>query len=368
MKKKEFWDFTWKILLVAALLIGIVNLTMNLLSIRLESHQEAVVTETSEAYIPEETAIVAQVFAAGMIDYGLKAPQVQDYSVCFEALHDLISNYEIASCTQRTLAGTQVPAAFAENVREIGIDAVGLATPNAMANGKEGVEKALVFWDAQELQQAGMNWSTDQSNLIRPFELNGISVVFLSYTDILDDELPDSQQYLVNVYDDESTPQFVEAAAEEADIVIVSICWEGGNLEDPSDRQKTVAKALADAGASVIMGNAENAVQPVAWIDDTLVFYSMGNLLSDADENMDRIGIVGAVTVTKTVLYDKVKIELTNPKVDLIYSAADESGQYCSRLFTSLAENDLEDADEIKQQYTECLLRMDDSIRIGGMQ
>lgn len=367
MNRNTFWDVTGKILLVLALLIGMISLSMNLLSLQLEKRNPQN-SGGVNYYLPEENSSVIRILGTGMIDYGLYAPQIQDYSECFEDLHDLISNYEVSVCTQRTLVGTQVPAAFAENVRKIGFDAVGLATPNAMTNGKKGVDDSLVFWDAQQLQQAGNYWSTDQQNLIRPFEINGISVVFLSYTDYLDDPLPEQEKYLVNVYDDEKTPLFVEQAADVADVVVVSICWKGSDGEAPNERQKTIAKALADAGASVILGNAYNAVQPVAWIDDTLVFYSMGNVLCDGAPGQNRLGLAGVVTVTKTTLYDKKKIELTNPRVDVFCSVESEDGQYVSRPVSSLSDDQLEDHEAVYENCRRIIQSMDDSIRVGGLQ
>ena len=198
-------------------------------------------------------------------------------------------------------------------------------------------------------------------------EYNGISVIYLSYTDLLDEELPENENYLVNVYNDEKTPQFVNEAANMADLVIVSIVWEGEPGALPNERQRAVAEALADAGASIVVGYADHAVQPVCWIDDTLVFYSLGDLYSEETEAADRIGALGAVTVTETIYGDKSRVELTNPKVDLVISVPDGEGHSDVKLLSAADDKEVEDRKEFLEGYTKTIQRMDDSIRIGGL-
>ena len=137
--------------------------------------------------------------------------------------------------------------------------------------------------------------------------------------------------------------------------------WEGTNKENPSERQKEIAQRLADSGASIIFGNANNSIQPIEWIDDTLVFYSMGNVLTSEDDYA--LGLVGTVTITKHTVYDKTRIELTNPKVDCVYEKKDDDGH----ITVSFYDNNIELA-ATYADLIEVLHRMDDSIRIGGIQ
>ena len=146
----------------------------------------------------------------------------------------------------------------------------------------------------------------------------------------------------------EKSPEIVEEARRNADVVIVSMYWEGTNKEYPSERQKEIAQRLADSGASIIFGNANNSIQPIEWIDDTLVFYSMGNVLTSEDDYA--LGLVGTVTIT-------------NPKVDCVYEKKDDDGH----ITVSFYDNNIELA-ATYADLIEVLHRMDDSIRIGGIQ
>lgn len=370
MKNKEFWDTTGKFLIVLAVVLGLLSLTLNAVSMFFERRQPQVVTVTSEPYVaPEEESSVINILAMGTADYGLHAPEETDYSIRLVDIKNLASNYDLRVFSQKTLIGTEVPTAFGDTVVGAGFNAVALANPDSFQYGKEAIDTSLQYWQSKEIHVAGNNSSTDQQNLIRPFEINGITVTFLSFTDGMNNALPEHERYLVNVYDDEKSPMVVADAAWQSDVVVVSMYWDGQDQELPNERQRTIAKALADAGASVIIGNAKNAIQPVQWIDDTLIFYSMGNLVSDDVEEENRLGVAGAVTITKTTLYNYYKkVELTNPRVELVYSVMNPDGSTIAKPFNLFNDGDLEHADEIYSTYQNVLQKMDDSIRMGGLQ
>ena len=100
--------------------------------------------------------------------------------------------------------------------------------------------------------------------------------------------------YQVLAFDDSAGPMDVEgavravaAAAEQADLVIVSVHWGGEYQAAPSPRQRTVAARLAAAGADVVAGHGPHVLQPVEWVGETLVAYSLGNFLFDQPYPVD---------------------------------------------------------------------------------
>ena len=79
----------------------------------------------------------------------------------------------------------------------------------------------------------------------------------------------------------------VASAAQDADPIIVSIHWGGEFQSEPSPRQRDIAARLAAAGATVVAGHGPHVLQPVEWIGDTLIAYSLGNLLFDQPYPVD---------------------------------------------------------------------------------
>jgi poly-gamma-glutamate synthesis protein (capsule biosynthesis protein) len=71
----------------------------------------------------------------------------------------------------------------------------------------------------------------------------------------------------------------VEAAAEVADIVVVSIHW--GFELDTNPRADDIerAHAMIDAGADIIFGHHQHRMQPLEFIDDKPVFWGLGNFV-----------------------------------------------------------------------------------------
>ncbi len=90
----------------------------------------------------------------------------------------------------------------------------------------------------------------------------------------------------------------VAAAAERADMVIVSVHWGGEYQAAPGPRQQAVARALAEAGAGIIVGHGPHVLQRIEWIGETLVAYSLGNFLFDQLYPVDcRWGAILRVTL-----------------------------------------------------------------------
>ena len=364
--EKNFWNDTGRILIILALVIASTSLIMTLLTKSMEKKEEAAaISASASAYwLPEETTNVVNVFAAGTVNTTM---QSSDYSACVSSLSEIISTSGFSSYQQESLIGTDLPSEFGDAMVSSGFNLVGLANPASLAHGKDGIDSSMAYWTDSSAMTSGTNTSTDSQNQLRIAEVDGVSAAFLSFTDLLDDPIPENENYLVNVYDDEKSPLLVNKAAQNADIVIVSIFWNGGQGALPNDRQKQIAEALAGAGASVIIGNAENAVQPVCWIDDTLVFYSLGNLLTDEIDSTDRIGAIGAVTVTEITAGTTHRIELTNPKVDLVVSCPQSDGSVVVKPISDVTEAELPDREGLYDGYSQTLKRMDDSIRIGGL-
>lgn len=78
----------------------------------------------------------------------------------------------------------------------------------------------------------------------------------------------------------------VKEARVQAQFVIVSMHWGEEYQGGPTERQETLAKQLADAGADVVWGHHPHVLQRMQWLNSAdgrrvLVLYSLGNLLAD---------------------------------------------------------------------------------------
>ncbi len=168
-------------------------------------------------------------------------------------------------------------------LRASGLDLVSLANNHALDAGPAGLDQTL-----NTLQSAGIEGVT-HSKAGRLDSLRALSL---------------SMRYQLLAFDDSKAPLDVDGAAQEvseaarqADLVIVSLHWGGEYQAGPSPRQRTIARVLARAGADLVVGHGPHVLQPVEWVGESLVAYSLGNLLFDQPYPLDcRWGVILRVT------------------------------------------------------------------------
>ena len=71
----------------------------------------------------------------------------------------------------------------------------------------------------------------------------------------------------------------VRAASRKADVVVVYLHWGQEGQACPTPVQRTAARALAAAGADVVVGSHAHVLLGSGWLDDTYVNYGLGNFL-----------------------------------------------------------------------------------------
>ena len=99
--------------------------------------------------------------------------------------------------------------------------------------------------------------------------------------------------------------------------------WGEENHFVPSNSQKKQAKYLASLGVDIIIGTHPHVIQPIEWIDDTLVIYSLGNLITAQTSDYDYGRLVGMM-VTLDIQKKNKNIFINNVKCELTYNYYDE--------------------------------------------
>jgi poly-gamma-glutamate capsule biosynthesis protein CapA/YwtB (metallophosphatase superfamily) len=172
----------------------------------------------------------------------------------------------------------RAPRAAGAALGDVGLDLASLANNHALDAGSAGLADT-----AGSLYENGVRpldeacWSGAVSSTL---------LGFLAFDDTT--EMLDVQQLAQNVAD----------CANSTDFVVVSVHWGGEYQVVPSVRQRTLAKTIAAAGADVIVGHGTHVLQPIEWRDETVVLYSLGNLLFDQMYPTDcRLGAVIILTI-----------------------------------------------------------------------
>ena len=115
----------------------------------------------------------------------------------------------------------------------------------------------------------------------------------------------------------------VEAVRDQVDVLMVAMHWGVEYTDEPTKYEKDMAEYLASLGVDIIIGAHPHVIQPVTWIDDTLVIYSLGNFISAQyqDDNYNKmVGLMTSLEIHKTVKGDQSSIMISNVDNDLVFT------------------------------------------------
>ena len=181
-----------------------------------------------------------------------------------------------------------------------------------------------------QVQSAGtyLNEQDRQERYPALVEINGIKISLLNYTHTTNGFTVKKPVSINMLYDNAQIIKDLEAAKDQLpDVIIVFLHW-GNEFEQKPDRdQKQQAAFLFKNGADIIIGSHPHVVQPVEYFsyDETdpakkkLVYWSLGNLISDQKEKYTDSGILASFTITKNKRTNQVQIENYNAITYWIY-------------------------------------------------
>jgi len=249
-----------------------------------------------------------------------------DFTKMFTSIKEMVKDYDLKFYNQETIIGGKElglstyprfnsPEEIVDAMLDMGFNMVSLANNHTLDKGTKGVLNSIDYWSEKDALTSGSYKSIEDRNSINIKEKNGIKYTLLSYTTTTNGLVP-KYDYLVNVYDEEKVKEDIERIKPYTDVIMVSMHWGEEYNSNPSSRQKQIAKYLSSLGVNVIIGTHPHVIQPIEFIDDTLVIYSLGNFIS-AQIGIDRL--VGMM-VSYDIVKDKDIIRIENVKADLIYT------------------------------------------------
>jgi len=168
-----------------------------------------------------------------------------------------------------------------ESIVNSGIDVVSLANNHIMDYTGPALLDTLNALDENGILHAGAGMNEADADKIVEMDVNGVSIAFFSWTDIVPDnyvaydDQPGVASARLNMDD---ALKRVREAKETHDVVIVAMHW-GIEYQDYIDEytQSDPAHKFADAGADVILGNHPHVLEGIEFYNGTLIAYAHGN-------------------------------------------------------------------------------------------
>lgn len=222
-----------------------------------------------------------------------------DYSSFYENIKNDISSADIAVINQETILGGSEfeytgypvfnsPWEIGTAAIDAGFDIFTCATNHSLDKGYAGIEQECAFFDQHpEVVHVGTNDSEEDYNSIIYYEKNSIRFAILNYTYGTNGiPIPESSPWCVNMMDKEKITADVNAAKQNADVIIVFPHWGTENSTSVSDYQREYVQLFSDLGVDIVIGTHPHVLQPVEWVENEttgkkmLVYYSLGNFIS----------------------------------------------------------------------------------------
>lgn len=310
-----------------------------------------------------------------------------------ELIKDVVSSYDIAYYNQETiLGGTSIglssypsfnsPQELGDAMIDAGFNLVSLATNHTLDRGEKAVLLSREYWNQHpEVHTVGSYSNQEEKQKIESkiLEVNNITYAMLNYTYGTNGiKVPTGKDYLVNLWDDTTNyekyknqvQEDIQTIRDKVDVLIVAMHWGREYTHQPTTMEVKTAKYLASLGVDIVIGTHPHVIQPVEWIDDTLVFYSLGNFISaqrssSCSNYKCNVGLMSSLEIKKIVENDTTTIEITNIQNDLIYTYHHNYTNFKVIPFSNpQIKNYLENYQDVYNQYSDIIKTDDERINL----
>ena len=334
--------------------------------------------------------------------YAKQSNGTYDFNGYLSEIKDIVSNYDIVYYNQETPFGSEsigysyypnfsVPSEYGDAMLNAGFNLVSLASNHSYDKGEAGVLRSLEYWKSKDnVIYAGMAASEEERTNYQIGEVNNITYAMLSYTYGLNGHnINKGKEYLVDVFDYDKAEKDIKYLRDKVDVLIVAMHWGTEYALEPIESQKQQAKWLAEHDVDLVIGNHSHCLEPIEWIDNTLIIYSLGNFISNQGiltgawykYNGTVKGSIGAfamMDIVKNVEDEKPVIKINNLKVDLLYTYCNNQDKYYKVLpFSKIDEEYLKkysnkssdtwyikDYKKVHEMYSNIIKKYDSSINV----
>lgn len=278
----------------------------------------------------------ARILVDGREDYNFDHSFV-DIKPYFDRADFLIGNIEttIAGKENRGYSGYpefNAPEGLLASLKKAGYDMITTAGNHVLDRREAGLLTTLDNLDKHDLLHTGTFRSQEERDAIEIIEVNDIKLAVLSYTYGTNGiPIPEGKGYLVNLLDPDLMLADVAKVRDQVDFVIVAMHAGHEYHRQPNEEQTYLAQLLTDNGVDIILGNHPHVIQPGAWLGDSFVIYSMGNIVSNQPFPYTYQGMVLYLHLQVNPDGERLitKAEFLPTHVHMVY---DENGKYLHRI------------------------------------
>ena len=284
-----------------------------------------------------------------------------DFTSMFSYIKPMIKDYDLKYINQESIIGGpsfkysgyptfNAPDILGDNLIDTGFNVFGLANNHAYDKGETAILHSNDYWKNKDVISSGTYSSYEDRNDIKVYEKNGIKYAFLAYTTSLNGyTLSSDKSYLVNVYSEELVKSDIDKIKDKADVIIVAMHWGDEYTNTPTNSERQIASYLSELGVDLIIGTHPHVVQPIEYVGETLVIYSLGNFIS----NQLVLGLNPAIglMVGVDITVDGNETKISIKEKELLYSYSDNSTNFKVIPFSKMSDDILNNYKSVEEEY-----------------
>ncbi|HSX07054.1 MAG TPA: CapA family protein [Candidatus Saccharimonadia bacterium] len=252
------------------------------------------------------------------VNQAAKTTAGYDYLPFYAKLQPYLTSADMSFCNQESPSDPSLPVSgyptfnapqvFAQDLSKEGCNIINLANNHADDRGQAGIDATRGVWDnLPKLAIAGTARSSTEQNQIAYFTVRGVKFAFLSYAQCSNNTGVSS--YGLNIFSVSLASAQIAQAKQHADMIIAAMHSCDENRSDEDTWQDQTAQYFADQGVNIVVGTGPHWLQtvkrlPRAGGGTTVVWFSLGNLLSTQEDVNGLIGGIGVMDIdvkSKTV-------------------------------------------------------------------
>lgn len=256
----------------------------------------------------------------GVYNSGKYPDGTYNYDHLFTHIKDDIKASDISIVNQEVILGGvelglsgypcfNSPTELGDALVTAGFNVVCHATNHALDKGAAGLDNTMNFWKEKhpEIAVLGIHQTQEDydNNNVYLYKKDGVTIAILNYTYGTNGiPLPKGREYMVSLLDEDKIEKDLEYAHANADFVVVCPHWGTEYVYQPDSSQKYWAQFFADHDVDLVIGTHPHVIEPVEWVrgadgNFTLVYYSLGNFVSNQNRIPRMLGAMAKVTITK---------------------------------------------------------------------
>ncbi len=193
------------------------------------------------------------------------------------------------------------PIALADALSDMEIDVALLANNHCLDGGFKGVVTTIEEFEKRNIAFTGAFRSAEDRNKnnVVYFERGGVRFALVNYTYGTNGIVPTRGAVVNYIKKDKIKQDIAGINRDSVDCLIACMHWGIEYERYPNKEQKALAKMLKEAGVDIIIGGHPHVVQQYEVDSTGVVFYSLGNFVSNQRKRYCNGGLLAEVEVIR---------------------------------------------------------------------